>query len=83
MLFPAVLMNFPNSKVGLIGEWSIIIAYLRQGKLARTHKGHMISSRVYMRLNWEATGLRRTNHCLTAINIGSPDVRRVVLVLAY
>ena len=24
MLFPAVLMNFPNSKVCLIGEWSII-----------------------------------------------------------
>ena len=23
MLFPAVLMNFPNSKVCLIGEWSI------------------------------------------------------------
>ncbi len=23
MLFPAVLMNFPNSKVFLIGEWSI------------------------------------------------------------
>ncbi len=22
MLFPAVLMNFPNSKVCLIGEWS-------------------------------------------------------------
>ena len=25
MLFPAVLMNFPNSKVCLIGEWSISI----------------------------------------------------------
>ena len=23
MLFPAVLMNFPNSEVCLIGEWSI------------------------------------------------------------
>ena len=23
ILFPAVLMNFPNSKVCLIGEWSI------------------------------------------------------------
>ncbi len=23
MLFPAVLMNFPNSKVCVIGEWSI------------------------------------------------------------
>ncbi len=25
MLFPAVLMNFPNSKICLIGEWSIEI----------------------------------------------------------
>ena len=25
MLFPAVLMNFPNSEVCLIGEWSIEI----------------------------------------------------------
>ena len=25
MLFPAVRMNFPNSKVCLIGEWSIDI----------------------------------------------------------
>ena len=25
MLFPAVLMNFPNSKVCLIGEWSISV----------------------------------------------------------
>ncbi len=24
MLFPAVLMNFPNSEVCLIGEWSIV-----------------------------------------------------------
>ena len=24
MLIPAVLMNFPNSKVCLIGEWSIV-----------------------------------------------------------
>ena len=23
--FPAVLMNFPNSKVCLIGEWSIVL----------------------------------------------------------
>ncbi len=30
MLFPAVLMNFPNSKVCLIGEWSI---HLRTDKL--------------------------------------------------
>ena len=28
MLFPAVLMNFPNSKVCLIGEWSIVIVIL-------------------------------------------------------
>ncbi len=24
MIFPAMLMNFPNSKVCLIGEWSIV-----------------------------------------------------------
>ena len=28
MLFPAVLMNFPNSKVCLIGEWSIVTVIL-------------------------------------------------------
>ncbi len=34
MLFPAVLMNFPNSKVSLIGEWSIAL-YSMQCKLTK------------------------------------------------
>ncbi len=41
MLFPAVLMNFPNSKVCLIGEWSID----RGGK--RTHDLWLASSILY------------------------------------
>ncbi len=30
MLFPAVLMNLPNSKVCLIGEWSINMASIAE-----------------------------------------------------
>ncbi len=41
MLFPAVLMNVPNSEVCLIGEWSIIIyLILPQERVAGSPQQH-------------------------------------------
>ena len=45
MLFPAVLINFPNSKVCLIGEWSIVHMQKRaRWRLHATSKGNLPTS---------------------------------------
>ncbi len=48
MLFPPVLMNFPNSKVCLIGEWSIACnsesAIATSGSIPRKLKSYNLSS---------------------------------------
>ena len=44
MLFPAVLMNFPNSKVCLIGEWSIVARIIcNKSRLAALHAGIVLT----------------------------------------
>ena len=42
MLFPAVLMNFPNSEVCLIGEWPIEYNSVAKGLSTQYDMSHTI-----------------------------------------